>query len=53
MPVDHQSTLRPWPLPSMISGAMYSMVPMKLLVLQGRSIRYAMLIHRISNQSIN
>ena len=31
-PMDHQSTLLPCPDPSTISGAMYSMVPMKLLV---------------------
>mmetsp|Transcript_42476 Transcript_42476/g.127324 ORF Transcript_42476/g.127324 Transcript_42476/m.127324 type:complete len:335 (+) Transcript_42476:472-1476(+) len=31
MPVLHQSTPIEWPEPSMISGAMYSIVPMKLL----------------------
>jgi hypothetical protein len=32
-PHDHQSTARPWPAPATISGAMYSIVPMKLFVL--------------------
>ncbi len=31
-PVLHQSTLLLWPLPSMISGAMYSTVPIKELL---------------------